>query len=186
MFSKFVLLAFVALPCHLFAIGQDTDYEETEVWGKEKKDSYEAECMGKYFNCLIGSNSTIERFIQAQKKCCVNKLNDSQDIWFVTFNYCVYRETSRIVKICLFKSGFRCMIRIANYMERIFSDFMQFQKDVSDRIQPRPTTAEECNDSFIMNYSNALKEQCKDNTNKNLDPVCNCTTNVFQEHKTIM
>lgn len=108
--------------------------------------------------------------------CCVKTLNDSQDIWFLTFHHCVGELTMPITKICFIKSGFRCLYRLEKYFERTFSDFMQFDKDVMDRIQPRPTTPDECDDSFIKNYDNAFIEQCKVNTDKNLYPLCNTTT----------
>nr|ADY39597.1 hypothetical secreted protein [Hottentotta judaicus] len=182
-FLKFVSIVVVALVCGLFTVGQNIDYEENEVWGKNKENSFETKCVEKFLRCLISSNYTIKWFINAEKKCCVRTLNDSQDIWFLTFHHCVSELTIPITKICLFKSGFRCMIRIEKYFQRTFSDYLQFEKDFMDRIQPRPTTSDECDDSFIKNYDNAFIEQCKVNTDKNLYPLCNTTTVLFKKIK---
>uniref|UniRef100_A0A2I9LPR2 Putative secreted protein n=1 Tax=Centruroides hentzi TaxID=88313 RepID=A0A2I9LPR2_9SCOR len=182
MHPKFLLILLVALCCIYLTLGQESEYNSKRKWKncKEGKNFDKMKCVENFFHCLTSSNRTIERFMEADKKCCAKTLNDSSDIWFVTFHMCVSWQTSRDVRYCIFKSGCGCRYRILEYFGKTFPDYLQFEKDMMDRIDPRPKTAEECDDSFLQSYGNAFKEQCKDNTDKNLDPMCNASRVYYQ------
>ncbi|XP_023221619.1 uncharacterized protein LOC111623316 isoform X4 [Centruroides sculpturatus] len=165
---------FVVTLCFIFlTLGQESGHDLKNKWRKSKDGNNfdnEMKCIEQYFHCLTSSNRTIEKIIKAEKKCCAKTLNDSNDIWFVTFHFCLSRQTIKEIQHCIYKTGFRC--RILDYLRKIFPNSLQFEKDMMDRIDPRPKTAEECYDSFLQSYGKAFKEQCKVNTDKNLDPMC--------------
>ncbi|XP_023221618.1 uncharacterized protein LOC111623316 isoform X3 [Centruroides sculpturatus] len=173
---RFLFIFVVALCCIFLTLGQDVAKSEGDdkfnIKDLKKKINFDNEmkCIEQYFHCLTSSNRTIEKIIKAEKKCCAKTLNDSNDIWFVTFHFCLSRQTIKEIQHCIYKTGFRC--RILDYLRKIFPNSLQFEKDMMDRIDPRPKTAEECYDSFLQSYGKAFKEQCKVNTDKNLDPMC--------------
>ncbi|XP_067137906.1 uncharacterized protein [Centruroides vittatus] len=176
---RFFFVFVVASCCIFLTLGQDVakhgfgnDFDKMSKGEKETKFDNEMKCIENFFHCLISSNRTIERFMKVDKECCAKTLNDSDDIWFVTFNLCVSWHTSREVRYCIYKTGRRCKYNIAHYFARTIPDYLQFEKDMMDRIDPRPKTAEECYDSFLQSYGKAFKEQCKVNTDKYLDPMC--------------
>ncbi|XP_023221616.1 uncharacterized protein LOC111623316 isoform X2 [Centruroides sculpturatus] len=175
---RFLFIFVVALCCIFLTLGQDVAKSEGDdkfnIKDLKKKINFDNEmkCIENFFHCLTSSNRTIERFMKADEKCCAKTLNDSNDIWFVTFHFCVSWQTSRDVQYCMYKTGRRCRYHILHYFARTFPDYLQFEKDMMDRIDPRPQTAEECDDSFLQSYGKAFKEQCKVNTDKNLDPMC--------------
>ncbi|XP_023221629.1 uncharacterized protein LOC111623325 [Centruroides sculpturatus] len=175
MYVKFSSIVYMILSLAFYCLGQDTDYDLSHKLEKEKvKETVDdkSTCIEKYYKCLLSSNFTKERYIEAAKECCVKTLNDSQSIWFFTFPYCINVLNSGDTLMCHVKVGVECSIKINSYFEEKFQYYLVFNEEVFNKIKPRPTSPDECDDSFIIMYGNSLKEQCENTSLANLGEEC--------------
>ncbi|XP_067137815.1 uncharacterized protein [Centruroides vittatus] len=172
---KFSSIVFMILYRFFYCVGQDTDYDLSHRLEKEKSketDVDEKTCIEKYYECLLSSNFTKERYSEAAKECCVKTLNDSQTVWLFTFSYCINVLNSGDSLMCHEKVGVECSIQINSYFQERFPYYLVFKEEVFNKIEPRPTSPDECDDSFIIKYGNFLKQQCENASLANLGTEC--------------
>ncbi|XP_067137816.1 uncharacterized protein [Centruroides vittatus] len=150
---KFSSIVFMILYRFFYCVGQDTDYDLSHRLEKEKSketDVDEKTCIEKYYECLLSSNFTKER----------------------TFSYCINVLNSGDSLMCHEKVGVECSIQINSYFQERFPYYLVFKEEVFNKIEPRPTSPDECDDSFIIKYGNFLKQQCENASLANLGTEC--------------
>ncbi|XP_067137908.1 uncharacterized protein [Centruroides vittatus] len=183
--TRIFFIILVALCCIFLTLGRETGYDfKSEQKNNIGVNNFDNQRTGfeNILDCMNGLNRTYERLVRdaQMKKCCAETLNDSYNIWFLTFHYCLSMLIAKDYQYCLNKTKLPSEDQNS---KTIILDHLKFEKDVMDRIYPRPKTAEECDESFIQSYDNAHKEQCKVNTNKNLDWVCKAC---MEEEKSLL
>ncbi|XP_023221621.1 uncharacterized protein LOC111623317 isoform X2 [Centruroides sculpturatus] len=158
--TRIFFIFLVALCCIFLTLGREIGYS----FNSKRKNDIEVnnfDLENFCFDCMDGLNRTYIKLLMdtQMKKCCAETLNDSYNIWFLTFHYCIGTLLTTDFQHCFNKI-------------KLITEDQNFKT-------PRPKTAEECDESFLQSYDNAFKEQCKFNTNKNLEPVCKA----FREEK---
>ncbi|XP_067137782.1 uncharacterized protein [Centruroides vittatus] len=162
MSSIHLLLAICLISAHFYVYTCDTD------------------CVEDYFECLI-KNVTAEECMAAEKQCCEVSLNETDDMWTEAFRHCLMKEHLPLAINCLdSEGGGECMQVLEEYFNKTESNYSDFFKSVLSAVQ-RPTTAEECSDSFFTQLHDSLMKQCEQNKDEILNDMCSLYTKKSSE-----
>lgn len=128
------------------------------------------ECLIDLVDCLR-TNYTIQEFAVTNNICCEKTLNESDDVWFQEFYDCFEELHDSIVINCFPEEEDECREQIGQMITVMEDNFAEFQNKIISRIQ-RPTTFDECGDSFFLSLTKAVSEQCKETTDKFMHYIC--------------
>ncbi|XP_023221628.1 uncharacterized protein LOC111623324 [Centruroides sculpturatus] len=136
----------------------------------------DTDCVEDYFECLM-KNVTMEECVATEKQCCEASLNETDDMWTEAFNHCLLKEYLPLAINCLNteEEGGECSQVLEEYFNKTDSNYNEFWKSVLSAVQ-RPTTAEECADSFFTQLHDSRMKQCEQNKDEVLDDLCSLYT----------
>nr|ACD11764.1 hypothetical protein [Isometrus maculatus] len=138
--------------------------------------SCQSDCIEDFFECLP-QNDTMQSFVTAVQKCCIQTLNVTE-MFSDTFWNCTVNDLFPVVMNCINEDKEDCEETLLKYFHETKQNYSNFRNQSMSRIQ-RPTTPDQCGDSFVTALQQADLEQCENNADEVMDPLCKC---LLQEH----